>query len=375
MKENGRIHPLFLGVLAATLVIPAYIGFRLPNYWSATLTLVNAPDGFLRRTLVGTLFSPVWSAADYAYPVFAILSLAILALLLACILVVASKAQTDGQRLVALLWILAPTGAYLFHIVGYLDLVLYLFLFAAIWLLGRDHLWWASALMAVSAFVHENMLLATLPVFAYRVFAVCGLRRAIAASIAPVAAVAAIMLMPQVSAAKREIALAKWDSAVEFPLRYDAINLQGRSLTDAWELYSVWDVSMWVIPIAVGIVVGWILLIMAARQAVGAGIGRGLFALAASLAPLALAFLGWDASRWNFLALSIFALLAYAWLSPSYLRLNLLVACGVVVPFLPLFYQPLAYFDEVTPRPIAPQVIVQYLKGEIPEGFLALPKA
>lgn len=375
MKENGRVRPLFLGVLAAALLIPAYSGFRLPNYWSATLTLVNAPDGFFRRTLVGTIFTPLWSAVDYAYPAFAIFSFVILALLLACVLIVASQAQNDAQGLVALLWILAPTGAYLFHIVGYLDLVLYLFLFAALWILGREHPWWASAVMAVSALVHENMLLATLPVFAYRVFAAYGLRKAIAASVAPAAAVAAIMLLPQVSAAKREIALATWDSAVEFPLRYDAINLQGRSLTEAWTLYAVWDVSMWVIPIAVGIVIGWILLIVARMQAIGSGLGLGLLAMAASLAPLFLAFLGWDASRWNFLALSNFALIAYAWLSPPYLRLNLLVALGVTVPFLPLFYQPLAYFDEVSPRPIAPQVIVQYLKGEIPDGFLARPRA
>ena len=391
MKQGSRIHPLFLGLLAAALLVPAYVGFRLPNYWSATLTMVSLQDGFVRRSLIGTVFKPIWSALDYAYPAFAIASMVILAALLACILVAASRAQTDGQRLVALLWILAPTGAYLFHLVGYLDLVLYLLLFGAILLADRRHLVWASALMTASALVHENMLLVTLPVFAYRVLAVHGFRKALLACLAPAAAVATLMLLPRVSTGTRELALAKWDSIAEFPMRYDAVNLQARSLTDAWELYSVWDVTMWVIPIGLGIVLGWILLIIARRRAMGDsmgdsiggsigdsmrdGLALGITAMIASLAPLALAFLGWDASRWNFLALSNFALLAYAWLGSDRMRFNLLIALGVTVPFLPLFYQPLAYFDEVSPRPIAPQVVVQYLQGKIPDGFLALPKA
>jgi hypothetical protein len=375
MKETTRSHPLFLGVLVAALLVPAYIGFRLPNYWSTSLALVNSNDGFYRRAAFGTVFKPLWAIFDFAYSTFAVTSVLLLLALLACIVVAASKATNDSQRLVALLWILAPTGAFLFHIVGYLDILLYLALFAAILLVDRNHPWWATAVMASSAFIHENMLLATLPVFLYRVMAAYGPRKAFATCLAPVAAVVAVVLMPQIETAKREIALAKWDSAVEFPIRYDAINLQARSLSDAWQLYSVWDVSMWVIPIAVGIVIGWVLLIVDRNRVLGTGVALGLVAMAASLAPLALGFLGWDASRWNFLALSNFALIAFAWLNMYSQRLNLLVAVGCLMPFLPLFYQPLAYFDEVSPRAIAPQVVVQYLKAEVPEGFFSLPKA
>jgi len=375
MKQEARIHPAFLGVLAAAMLLPAYVGFRLPNYWSATLTMVSMQDGFIRRSLVGTILRPAWSAADYAYPLFAIVSMAVLAGVLACILIAARRATTDGQRLIALLWILAPTGAYLFHLVGYLDLVLYLMLFGAILLSDRRHLTWASGLMAVSALVHENMLLVTLPVFAYRVLSRHGARKAILACLAPAASVLVLMLLPQASTATREIALAKWDSLAGFPMRYDAVNLQGRSLADAWQLYSVWDVCMWVIPFGASITAGWILLIAARRRSTGGGVALGGCALAASLAPLALAFLGWDASRWNFLALTNFALIAFAWLGMPRTRLNLAVTLGAIVPFLPLFYQPLTYFDDASPRPIAPQVVVKYVRGEIPDGFLALPKA
>lgn len=92
-------------------------------------------------------------------------------------------------------------------------------------------------------------------------------------------------------------------------------------------------------------------------------------------APLALSTVGWDASRWIFLALSNFALVAYAWFGADSRPLSTLAIAGMALPFLPLFYQPLAYFDEVTPRPLTPQVVVQHLRPEIPDGFLALPRA
>lgn len=59
------------------------------------------------------------------------------------------------------------------------------------------------------------------------------------------------------------------------------------------------------------------------------------------------------AGRWIFLAPSNFALMAYAWFGADSRHLGTLDIAGMALPFLLLSYQPFAYFDEVTPRPLA----------------------
>ena len=82
---------LTIALLASSVLLAAYTGFRMPSTWSATLQSVSFADGFHRRFAVGTLLHPFAAVTDYDYRVFAAFSFVVIAVLLGVIVRAAIK--------------------------------------------------------------------------------------------------------------------------------------------------------------------------------------------------------------------------------------------------------------------------------------------
>ncbi len=322
-------------LFAIAVLVAGYTGFRLPGEWAATLSSVSLTSGFRRRFLVGTLLSPF----GHDYVVFAVASFAVLGGLLAVVAITFFRSRTESRRLVIVGWLLIPAGGYLFHEVGYFDQVLYLLLFGAWWALNRDRPVLASAVMAFSVTVHEIALLTVLPVFGFVALRKFPFRRA-CVLLAPPALLGLLILAlpPAAPGAVEKLRLSL--AGADFAYRADALNLFERTQAQSWQLYSITDVLLYLIPIAIVLAAGFLLL---HRPSLAAALP-----IAAIVAPVLLAFGGWDDARWGFLLVSNFAIVL--WLRLGNRELGPAKPAALTVVFLILTHVPMPYFDGYAPR-------------------------
>ncbi len=362
---------LFWGpLLTVSILLAAYTGFRMPNLWSATLYTVSLPDGFHRRFLVGTLLRPLSEATDYDYWLYATVAFVILAALLAVLIVAALRARLVSQRFLVVAFLLLPTGGFLFHEVGYLDQLLYLLLFASLWFLRRSAWMVAPVLMVLAVVTHEIAILTVIPIFGFVVLRDLHPRRAIAV-LAPPMVVALIMLVVSPIDGGAVHRLTGTLHVSNFTPRPDALSLFQRTQSQTWDLYSVHDVLLFLVPIAVVTVAAFVLLYW-----MGAGTRPRSFSIVYLLlgvgaigAPLLLAFAGWDEFRWAFLLMANFFVVVWLWLGDSGRELNPLqwVTLGAVV--LMSLHAQLLYFDGYAPRSLRPSAITE-LGHQIDDGTL-----
>lgn len=335
----GRVSIAFFALALATA---AYTGFRLPGAWVATLDTVSVTDGFHRRFLIGTLLHPLAIATGYDYWVFAAASFAVLAALLVVLTVAFVRAGAEG-RLVIIGWLLVPTGGFFFHDVGYYEQVLYLLLFAALWLLPRRPAV-AAVLMTVAVLVHEIALLTVLPIFVVVLSQRFPLRRAALLAATPLLVELAVLAIPA-SAPGAVDRLRAATATANFPIRVDALALFERTQSQSWRLYSIGDVLLFVVPIAGVLLAGFLVL---------RGRGRPIAVVsqaAAIGAPALLAFAGWDGARWGFLLMTNFAVVL--WLRKREFSVRQLIVLGATL--LLLTHMPLPYFDRYHPRELSRQ--------------------
>ncbi|MFJ8916911.1 hypothetical protein [Amycolatopsis sp. NPDC102389] len=317
------------------VLVAGYTGFRLPGEWAATLQAVSLTDGFHRRFLVGTLLKPF----GHDYLVFAVASFVVLGAVLAAAALAFFHSRTESRRLLIVAWLLLPTGGYLFHEVGYFDQVLYVLLFGALWALHRDRPVLASALMALSVTVHEIALLTVLPIFGFALLRKVPFRRA-CALLAPasVLGLGILALPPAAPGAVEE--LRRSLSTADFPYRVDALDLFERTQAESWRLYSITGVLLYLLPIALVVVGGFLFLHRPTLAAVVPAAAIG--------APALLAFGGWDDARWGFLLITGFVVVLWLWLDQR--ELNLAQAGVLTALLLVLTHIPMPYFDGYAPR-------------------------
>lgn len=322
-------------LFAIAVLVAGYTGFRLPGEWAATLQAVSLTDGFHRRFLVGTLLKPF----GHDYPVFAVASFAVLGTVLAVTALAFFSSRTESRRWLIVVWLLLPTGGYLFHEVGYFDQVLYLLLSGALWAVHRHRPVLASALMALSVTVHEIALLTVVPIFGFALLRTVPVRRA-CALVTPAAVLGlGILALPPaapgtVDGLRREL------STADFPYRADALDLFGRTQAESWRLYSVTGVLLYLLPIAVVVIGGFLYLHRPTLAAVVPAAAIG--------APALLAFGGWDDARWGFLLVTNFFVVVWLWLGHRELKLS---QTGVLTALLlVLTHVPMPYFDGYAPR-------------------------
>ena len=349
-----QARPSFLwgGLLLASVAVAAFVGFRLPNLWSVTLYNVTVWDGTVRRSLFGTALGPLWSAAGHRYSAYAAVAFLVLGLLIAVIIVNAVRARWSAQKTLVIAWFLAPTGAFLFHEVGYQEQVNYLLLFLSMWLWRRTRTILAVVPVTLSILVHENALLTTLPVLVWYGVQDLRTRRQAWAFLLPGLVGAVCVLWPPLSDQRVSRIVERLDRDLPFKVRSEAIGLFGRTQAEAWARYSPLRGLVAVLPFALVIASFWIgLLVVTRRRDLRVEVII-LGALGASLAPLALVLAGGDFSRWVFLGLSNFALVLFLWLAKRPKEPSGAMVASMLLPLALLFFAPLAYFDDYSPRSI-----------------------
>ncbi|OXM45563.1 hypothetical protein [Amycolatopsis alba] len=324
-----------IALFGIAVLVAGYTGFRLPGEWAATLQAVSLTDGFHRRFLVGTLLKPF----GHGYLVLAVASFVVLGAVLAAVALAFFRSRTESRRLLIVAWLLLPTGGYLFHEVGYLDQTLYLLLLGALWAVHRNRPVLASAMMALSVTVHEIALLTVLPVFGFALLRKVPFRRA-CALLAPAVVLGLTILALPPAAPGTVDALRRSLSTTDFKYRVDALNLFGRTQAESWRLYSITGVLLYLLPIAIVVVAGFLYLHKPSFTAV--------IPVAAIAAPTLLAFGGWDDARWGFLLVTNFVVVLWLWLGRRELKLPQVAVLTTL--FLILTHVPMPYFDGYEPR-------------------------
>ena len=350
-SAGGR--PAWLVGFVVVVAAAAFSGFRLPSLWSVTLYNVQVWDGTVRRSLVGTLLEPVWRAGGHAYWVYAAVAFLVLAALIAAAIAAAMRAKWTSQRIVVALWFLAPTGAYLFHEVGYLDQVSYLLLFMSLWLWSRAPAPVAVLPVALSPFVHELALVTTVPILAWFVLRGPASRAQRLALLIPLGAGLAVLLAPSLGDGQVLGLTARLGRTLGFPVREDAVALLAQSALGSWRWHTIYVGAVKGLPFAVVLALSWLLDWRLAGGGRAAGLRAATASLVATAAPLLALFGGWDADRWVFLCLGNFAVVLFLSLEREESALSAPALAAVVLPFALLFYSPLEYFDGYAFRTIS----------------------
>jgi hypothetical protein len=349
-------------------LVAAYTGFRLPNLWAATLDTASLQQGFHRRFLVGTLLHPLAEALDYSYWLYAVVGFVMLGALVAILAVATLRAPLASQRFLVIAWLLLPTGGFFFHEVGYLDQLLYLFLFASLWFLRRPGWIVASVLMTLAVLTHEIAILTVLPVFGFAVLRDEEPRRAIAL-LAPPSCIAIVLLaIPAIETGAVQ-RLTSTLRVANFTPRADALSLFGRSQSASWDLYRPWDVFWFLVPLAVVGIGAFLLLYFLDGTSRARGPQYPLLAAGAIGAPVLLAFAGWDEWRWAFLLVTNFFLVLWLWLGDRKRELATLQWVVVGAVLLVGLHSSLQYFDGYEPRSLRPAE-VRELSSQIDDGTL-----
>ncbi len=103
--------------LILSLALALYVGFRLPNLWSANYYIPSVFDGFWRRSLLGTLLAP-FGQLRFDYHFLAALQGLVLLALLALLIVHAWRSDLC-IKLLTILFLVGPAGGDPFHEVRY----------------------------------------------------------------------------------------------------------------------------------------------------------------------------------------------------------------------------------------------------------------
>jgi hypothetical protein len=240
-----------------------------------------------------------------------------------------------------------PSGGFLFHEVGFLEQLIYLMFFAAVWLGNRQHWWWASIVIALSITVHEMALLTVLPLFAFVVLRSLDCKFAVRILAAPLAIGLTVVALPPTShAAVHDLGLRLRSS--NFHPRGDALQLFVRTQHENWKLYDPRTTFATVVPVALLLAASFF--VLTRLRAPRSSLLYASSGAAAVAAPALLALGGWDANRWKFLAISNFVIVVWLWITdckrePATAELIVLLCAFFVAA-----RTPLPYFDGLQPR-------------------------
>jgi len=365
MRDEQTSRALTGALLTIAIVVAFYVGFRLPNTWSATLDAVSVTDGFHRRFVVGTLLRPLAIATDYNYWLFVGFSYAVLAALIAILVRLAMRAQLLSRRLLIVAFFMLPTGPFLFHEVGYLEQVLYLVLFGCIYLAHRQKWVAATCVMALAPFVHEIAILTVLPIYGLVALRTTSFKRAMIVTAIPTLVGLFVFLIP--AASDEAVAtLAAQLSRANFKYRHDALELFGRSFEDNWRLYRLHEVVIHVKPVAFFVIGAFACLFWIDR---GFAASKRWLVFVVSCAAIGLPGLlvlgGWDHNRWVFLLLTNFFVVLWMSLNGRGHELRRGTIAVLVTALLVISHINIFYFLPDSPRELGYRAVRNFLKQMI----------
>ncbi len=348
--------------LAIALLLAFHTGFGIPILWAINYYIPSAFDGFGRRSLIGTALYP-FGSLRFEYLFVAALQMAVR---YAFVVILFWRALHSPLpvKLVVIAFLIAPTGGYLFHTVGYPEDILYLALLAAINVPALP----ALAIMGATLFVQEMAAFTVIPLYIASLVLRKELRTTFVHGAVLLAVFATIYLFLQtVSPEAIEALLARIRAVARYPIdesyytvfRNDFVGERMRNYYSPPARY----------------LTRAIMVAASVSAVVAAGMFRrseGPFNLlnvccvfGACLAPLLLGFFGWDVFRWVFLSL-LSSLLVLLFLGrPPPTPAMVTVACLLTVFALAGH---LEYFDGARPRPILPYPhLIDFWGTELPQ--------
>jgi hypothetical protein len=306
---DDRIRPVLSIALGLAVALAFLGGFRMPGLWSTNYYIPSIFDGFWRRSLLGTLLSPLGDLRfDYAF-----LAALQFAVLLALLVLLIRRALAGPPRLTVLvvLFLAGPAGAYLFHEVGYVEQVLYLLLVGAVAVRDPRS---GGLLMVAALFVHEMAAFTVIPIWLAHLVVVQDRDGAAVRQALVCAVVFGVIYVFFQEAAASDIdrLLDRIRSAAGYQPRVDYYEVFRHALTGPRQQNYFHRAFAYKLAMVLAIAVLAALPFLRARLSWRA-VADGLCVLAACAAPLLLGLFGWDTQRWIFLAFgsSLCALLLF----------------------------------------------------------------
>jgi hypothetical protein len=140
------------------LIFACYQGFRAPSKWSVNYYIPGFFDGIYRRALLGTILT-VFGDSRFNYYFIASIQICVFLAILGILISLAIKSNVN-KKIFYILYLVAPTGSYLFHEIGYVEQLLYLLLLVSV--LNRSL---GLVIMLSSIMIHEIALFTTIPIY------------------------------------------------------------------------------------------------------------------------------------------------------------------------------------------------------------------
>lgn len=359
-KADGVEHAANAGLVVA-LLLAFYVGFDIPNLWAINYYIPSFFDGFGRRGLIGTLLHP-FGSLRFEYLFVATLQIAVRYALIATLFWRALHSPLP-VKLVVIAFLVAPTGGYLFHTVGYPEDILYLAVLAAIHVRPFP----ALVIMGATLFVQEAAAFTAIPLYIASLVLRKQLRLALVHGAVLLAIFVAVYLFLQtVPATAIEAFLTHLRAVARYPVNesYYAVfrhDFAGERMRNYYFPPARYLTRALLVAVSVSMVVA----ASQYRRSEGASNIRNVCCvLGACLAPLLLGFFGWDVFRWVFLSLlsSLFVLL-FIGKQPS-TTAAVTVACLLGVFAL---VGHLEYFDGDRPRPLLPYPqLIDFWEADVP---------
>lgn len=350
MRKTNTIPVLSL-VFFISLFYAFYTGFRLPTIWTINYYIPTFFDGFFRRSAAGTLLYP-FGALRFNYYFIMTIQILILLMLIAVLFLWMLRSNAYFQVLV-IFYLLSPIGGYLFHEIGYIDQLLYLFLFIV--LKSKNHLL-NLILLCASLFFHEMAAFTIIPIY----LAALILRKEKTSIIISHGAVLVFvftiiyLFFQTVEQNTVNVLLAKLNKA-QYEIREDyykifSIRFNGRRKKMFYNYHN-----------AVGLISCTMLAMIAAYTQFKARKSINLKILiqagavfVACIAPLFLGLFGWDTSRWIFLSVSSALIMFYLLRDKITLSTMMSITLTFLIITTCMYLQ---YFDGETPRMITEDFI------------------
>lgn len=340
-KKNSYTNDLYFWIAIAIAYIIAFVnGARLPSLWSINYYLPSFADGIFRRSLAGSLLSFL---GDYKYHYWAIATIQILLFSILNYIIVRRIKDQKILRWFFVLFLLAPTGGFMFHIIGYIDYVLYLVLFLAISLKNK---WLANIIILSSLFFHEMALLTIIPLYlAYRIYKKEDLKKVVGFGLFSLLTFLIIsVFFKDVPAETISGFVTKLQQKGDFNIRYDYYELFGVTY------YKIWYTKEYLFQVLLLSSIYLICYLLQTKNIDSkdkfSQLIISLISIFACVAPLFLGLSGYDINRWVFLSitnslfiLSLFPTKIYQYQKLLFATMILFISIGFI-----------GYFDQKHPR-------------------------
>lgn len=355
-SENGSncAIDISLNFIIGISFVAAFIrGFRMPNLWTMNYFITNYFDGFYRRSLLGTFLYPF---GDLRFNYHFIVGIEALIFILLCIVVlfVTYRANRNFKWLM-ILFLLAPTGGYLFHEIGYVDQLLFLVFLLAY---RSKSTLISNGLLLASLFIHEMALFTIIPLYcASRVHQGVRWQNVVKTAFICLAGFGLIALFLQTSLqANIDAFLDLARSKANYIVRYDYYEIFSNLLTGQRQKIYYRNENLIELILMLPM---WVLCGLSFIKN-GSDCSKKILWLCGFMAcfsPILLGIFAWDTHRWVFLSLSQAMVCFY--LARNTLTDNMVKAITIVfVLFIALGN--LDYFDDYVPRSVNTEKSISY---------------